>query len=228
MVKLYIIEEDSGDKREIEFNSTGTFYELARAIRDKAKFNLPKIFKLLSQGRALKSTEEYTFSNEHQIKNRDLTNGSTDFLELSDSAPKWRIVDNGINLFGYCENKQCEAYKEEVIEIVQEVEIDICKKNGKMHCPICNCLVQIGTIGFFNCYYNYFGSKYYETNDEIQKFGKEIRNFSSSNISSDNTVIVNGEKYKVGKTEYNKTTYFNDKNGKADFLKLILQVKKFN
>ena len=43
MVKLLIIEEETGHKKYINFKSEGTFYELASKIRNE-NFNLPKFF----------------------------------------------------------------------------------------------------------------------------------------------------------------------------------------
>ncbi len=244
MVYLTVIDEDSGEKRTVEFSSSGTYYDLARTIRDKGKFQLPKYFKLLTNGKSLKADqkEELYFTEGQTIKIRDsqalenfglinitdVTNGCTDYLDISDTAPDWRTVDNGINLFGYCENKDCKAFEKEVIEMIKENEFDICKIQGIMHCPMCKCPVKVGTIGFYNCYFNFYGSKYDRENDELEKFGKQIKNFETVKVSSDDTVVVNGEKITVSKTKPNKTTYFNDKNGKADFAKLVLQVQNFH
>ena len=36
-------------------------------------------------------------------------------LEFSDSAPKWRSVTKGLNLFGICKNGKCIAHNKEVV-----------------------------------------------------------------------------------------------------------------
>ena len=35
-------------------------------------------------------------------------------LSFSSEAPEWRSVEKGLNLFGNCQNKECEAFDEEV------------------------------------------------------------------------------------------------------------------
>ena len=45
----------------------------------------------------------------------DIEKGLVQGLSFSDSAPKWRNVKTGLNLFGICKNSKCEAFDEEVI-----------------------------------------------------------------------------------------------------------------
>ena len=45
----------------------------------------------------------------------DVEKGLVQNLSFSDSAPKWRTVKEGLNLFGICKNTKCEAFDEEVI-----------------------------------------------------------------------------------------------------------------
>ena len=56
MVNLIIIDEDSGDERNISFNSEGTFYELAQAIKESG-MEFPEFFNLLTNGAKLEASE---------------------------------------------------------------------------------------------------------------------------------------------------------------------------
>ena len=45
----------------------------------------------------------------------DVENSKVQKLNFSKSAPEWRYVKKGLNLFGICQNKSCKAFKKEVI-----------------------------------------------------------------------------------------------------------------
>ena len=240
MVILKIYDEDEGKTYNITFPSKGTFYELAAEIK-KNNINLPELFNLITESKKLKTNETYNFKENQLIKIRDveglesygmdftdLTVGKIKLIGLSNKAPEWRKVNKGINLFGICECKNCKAYNKEVIHMIKENKYSLTENNGLMKCPICENNVQSKTVGFFNCYYNYYGIKYDEDKDETIKFGVEIPNFDKSIINDDNTVIVNGKKITIGKTPKDMTNYFSETdNKKIKFIKLIFQVKKF-
>ena len=95
------------------------------------------------------------------------------------------------------------------------------------HAGICNTDIECITVGFYKCYYNIYGMKYNEDTDENEKFGKKIDNFSSIYVNTDDTVLVNGVKYKVDKTNGEMLSKFDQSNGNATFIKLIFQVKKY-
>ena len=69
-----------------------------------------------------------------------------------------------------------------------------------MECPMCGCKSKVRNIGFYNYYYNFYGTKYDEEKDELKKFGIYIPDFSNSVISEDNMVKVKDKYYKVFKT----------------------------
>lgn len=240
MVNLEIINEDDGTSKNLSFPSSGTFYELASAIQDIG-MSLPETFFLITNSQKLNTNESYTFADGQKVKIRDaqslecfganftdLTVGKIKLIKTSNKAPKWRCVTKGINLFGICKNDKCEAYKKEVIHMIKEKEFSLTENNGLMKCPICNQNIISKTVGFYNCYYNYFGIKYDEDKDETTKFGVKINDFDKSFVNDDNTVIVNGKKITVGKTPKNVTNYFDEKeNGNIQFIELTFQVKKF-
>ena len=242
MVNLIIIDEDSGNERNISFNSEGTFYELAQAIKDSG-MEFPEFFNLLTNGAKLEASEtkKISFTENQKIKIRDVSSlenfGSIDFVDVTlgkvslikvgYEGPKYLRVIKGINIFGVCENEKCEAYKKKVIQKIKENEYDMTKNQGTMNCPICNSLCLASTVGFYDCFYNIYGTKFDEKNDEIEKFGTKIPDLEDATITGDNTIIINGQKIEIKKTEKGNVSYFNEATGKTKFLKLIFQVKKW-
>ena len=62
----------------------------------------------------------------------------------------------------------------------------------------------------------------------LKKFGVEIKDFWKQDINIDNTVLVNGKKVKVNKTDDEDVSKFNEYDyERNDFLKLVFQIKKF-
>jgi len=89
-------------------------------------------------------------------------------LSLSKEAPKWRVISEGLNIFGICENPKCEAYKKEVIfralksdEPLPEngMIFNMLENVDSIRCPICNKIIDPDTCGFFKCEYQFIGKK---------------------------------------------------------------------
>ena len=134
----------------------------------------------------------------------DVSKGKIQNLEFSKSAPKWRKVQEGLNIFGICCNPQCKAYKKEVIFIPHlEEDKHIFNLNDNITnilCPICHLIIKIKTCGFWKCEYQFIGAK-------IEK-GK-LENFDS------------GPK----ETKDNEFEYFDPSgNGNVTWTKLIIYV----
>ena len=81
-------------------------------------------------------------------------------LKFSDSAPKWRSVTQGLNLFGICKNGKCIGHNKEVI-----FQVGINKKYNlqenvlNIKCPMCIGIIVPKTCGFWNCEYQFVGDK---------------------------------------------------------------------
>lgn len=73
---------------------------------------------------------------------------------------KWRNVSIGLNLFGKCINKSCQAYNKEVIHIVGiNRKFDFNTEKKEIKCPLCyKCFIPI-TMGFWKCEYQIKGEK---------------------------------------------------------------------
>ena len=81
-------------------------------------------------------------------------------LGFSDSAPEWRGVTKGLNLFGICKNKDCRAFDKEVVHKVginQKYNLQNNILNNK--CPICEGIIVPKTCWFWECEYQFVGDK---------------------------------------------------------------------
>ena len=122
-------------------------------------------------------------------------------LKFSKNAKKWRKVSQGLNLFGKCINKKCEAYGNEVIFIAGiNVKFDINLKAKEIVCPICSKNFIPNTLGFWKCEYQIKGEKL--------KDGEYI------------PVNINGKETKGNNFEY----YDTNESGTAFWSKLIICV----
>ena len=84
-------------------------------------------------------------------------------LKFNKNAPKWRIVNKGLNIFGICKNDKCVAFKKEVIyrTNLPENGLNFILNEEISHivCPICDNIIKIKTCGFFKCEYQLKGKK---------------------------------------------------------------------
>lgn len=103
----------------------------------------------------------------------DLT--KTKKLKLSSEAPKWRKVSMGLNLFGKCLNKKCEAFKAEVVHRVGiNRGFDFNSDKRLIKCPICSKNFIPETMGFWKCEYQIKGEKFKDGEyEEVDLNGKE-------------------------------------------------------
>ena len=106
----------------------------------------------------------------------DPSNSNIKQLSLSKEAPKWRVISEGLNIFGICENPDCEANKKQVIfralkgngPLPEEGMIfDMIENVKNIRCPICNKIImEPETCGFFKCEYQFMGKKI-ENGEEV-------------------------------------------------------------
>jgi hypothetical protein len=138
----------------------------------------------------------------------DVSKGKIKNLEFSKTAPKWRRVKEGLNIFGFCPNKECITNKNEVVYIPEEMDIkdnyfkyNIFENIKNMKCPICKRVIKAKTIGFYECEYQIIGEK-------IDEEGN-LKQYDS----------------KPKETEDNKFEYFDpDENGVITWSSLIIYV----
>ena len=83
-----------------------------------------------------------------------------DSLEIqnwSQSAPRWRVACEGLNLEGTCKNSSCVAFGKKVISKQNFCSFDICER--ACECPMCHKLFQPSTCAFTKCDWMYEGVK---------------------------------------------------------------------
>ena len=243
MVNLNFYFEDTDKYYNISFPSSGTFEDLVDKILE---LNIPLTDDsfFLTNGNRIELEKKYNFEENQKIivrREGALEAFITTFNDVSktkDAIIKrkvnkvskgcgYRYICPGINLYGVCGNKNCVAYSQEVIQMIKDNELNLVKKKGLMQCPMCEGNYDAKTIGFYKCYFNIYGIKYNEEKDENEKFGVEIKDFWNQEINTDNSVLVNGKRVQVNKTDEDSVSKFNEYNGEADFIKLVFQVKKF-
>src|SRR5579872_3619977 len=76
--------------------------------------------------------------------------------KFSSTAPKWRKVNDGINIHGICHNIRCEARKQEVICMKGLYDWSI---NDECRCPMCREKIETRTCGFYKCQWKVDGLK---------------------------------------------------------------------
>ena len=84
-------------------------------------------------------------------------------LNFSSNAPIWRGVKQGLNIFGICKNKKCEANKKEVVYRTNLSEKGLTfilnQEISNIECPICHANIKPKTCGFYKCEYQFKGKK---------------------------------------------------------------------
>ena len=122
---------------------------------------------------------------------------------FSKTAPDYRIVSKGINVYGICHSKNCKAYKKEVIwPLKGKTSFNLIKEKDDLECPICGNLISPKTLGFYSCEYLIKGKK---CEDDI------IKPFELKDVASNQ----------------NSVRYFNpEENGSTIITDLTVEEKK--
>ena len=107
------------------------------------------------------------------------------FRNFSKTAPKWRYVGKGLNFFGICGCKMCDAGKKnsEVIYPMKlgiNEEFNIINNRDKIKCPICSSFIEPKTIGLYKCEISIYGK--YINNDRCVNFSQEFSSDSEDGI----------------------------------------------
>ena len=175
-----------------------------RLLFDEKDYNYPYIKKIISDGKLCpKQLEDHRFIKDYNIKDKstllivlrlrggEFGNSGKVFtdpekvgpkgIKFSSNAPFYRAVSKGMNLFGICENKNCLAFKKEVIHKFGFGTFDLINdmKYNPPVCPSCEFgLRDVTTCAFWQCKYSYVGVKY--ENKKLQDV-----NYSNSNSKKD-------------------------------------------
>lgn len=138
------------------------------------------------------------------IKFTDISKQIYEEHYFSDTAPSYRIVMQGINIYGICKNKKCIAFNEEVIvPLHNKKRFDLIEEKYDLECPECNNIIMPKTVGFYLCNYKIKGVKY----QDDKKISFEFEGQAPKR---------------------NCIQYFNpDKNGETTMVKLIIEVTEY-
>ena len=124
---------------------------------------------------------------------------------FSDSAPSYRTVSKGINIYGICKGlKTCKGYKKEVIvPLKTKKEFDLIKERDDLECPLCGISIKPVTFGFHLCEYEINGKKF---------DGAKTEDFQiKDKVDNENSI------------QY----YTPDKNGETTIVSLIIKINEF-
>ena len=96
-------------------------------------------------------------------------------LAFTRDKQKWRKISIGLNLFGKCTNKNCQAFNKEVTYYAGiNIIFDINVQRRNIICPICSKNFLPVTMGFWKCEYQIKGEKFKNGEyEEININGKE-------------------------------------------------------
>jgi len=99
---------------------------------------------------------------------------------FSDDAPSYRTVTQGINIYGICKVKKCNAYRNEVIvPKIGEKKFDLINDFEDLECPECGGTIIPKTLGFHLCKYKVSGKKFINDKSEPFKFEGKAENKDS-------------------------------------------------
>ena len=98
----------------------------------------------------------------------DVEKGLIQNLSFSHSAPRWRSVTHGLNLFGICKNSKYQAFNKEVVFKVgiTHKKFNLQENVKNIKCPMCFNIIVPKNCGFWKCEYQFEGDK---TEDGVLK-----------------------------------------------------------
>lgn len=89
----------------------------------------------------------------------DISKNKKTLRGFSTDAPKWRTVDKGLNIFGRCKCKKCEAHNQTVVVMKGGCTFDLIKEGFDLECPECGSTIEPITVGYYLCKYKMYGKK---------------------------------------------------------------------
>ena len=95
----------------------------------------------------------------------DVSSGKIKKLVFDKKAPAWRKVNEGLNIFGICNNSKCKAFKKEIVyptKLEEKLIFNLNEQLLNIKCPICDKIIKPKTCGFWKCEYQFVGKKIQE------------------------------------------------------------------
>ena len=134
----------------------------------------------------------------------DVSKKNTINLGFSSSAPSYRKVRKGLNIFGICKKSGCNAYEKEVAVPISKNKVDLIEEKFTFHCPVCDSIIQPKTVGFYLCKYHIYGKKL--NGDKLEEFDGG---------------------YEEAKDSEHLRYFDPSSNGEAFFFKLIFEITEY-
>jgi len=102
-------------------------------------------------------TQDILYDGNYSMMFTDLSKNKTSEIKCSKTAPSYRKIIKGINIFGICNFKKCQAYNKEVVLNVKKKKIDLIKERDELFCPDCEATIIPKTVGFYLCKFLIYG-----------------------------------------------------------------------
>ena len=213
MISLFF-RDTYGFKRKFYFFETTTLKELHKVLYDKLGYYSQLKFDGLVLGiysnqrlidLGIEDGDIITLNNRRQgggdpIEFCDISKGKQ---ELINSNIIYGTPNKGINIYGFCQEKNCIAYNQEVVVPINKNYFDLLYEKNDLKCPKCNNIIIPKTVGFLQCEYKVKGTK-----------RKNYEEFDFKGIADKSGIIK----------------YYNSKeniNGKAEMIELKFEVTKY-
>jgi hypothetical protein len=137
------------------------------------------------------STMETKGGGGYGIYFSDVNKNKTREITCSKKAPSYRAVTKGINIFGICNFKKCEAYKKEVVVMINKKKFDLINERNELFCPECGSPIIPKTVGFYLCKFKIYGKKINDGKEEY--FENKIDEANNKNSVKYFDPDLNGE-----------------------------------
>lgn len=186
---INIILDDLGKKYNIIINEADNIYSLfQKYIYLTGKYNIN--FDLLYNGQKLNPMSKIRQNNilpgsvikifEYNnligrggggfcINFTDLSKQKYSECPITNNAPNYRIISQGINICGNCKTELCYAYNQEVCVPLNGINtFNLIKERENLKCPACRGLIEPKTVAFYLCGYKIKGKNF--ENGQVKNF----------------------------------------------------------
>ena len=114
---------------------------------------------------------------------------------ITNTAPNYRTISQGIIICGNCKSEQCYAYNQEVCVPLNGINrFDLIKERENLKCPACRGLMEPKTVAFYLCGYKIRGKNFVNGQVKDYEFYGNAKNSDSVQYydptSNGNTLVI--------------------------------------